>query len=385
MSLENWLLLLTSLAAVIWPAVAVGAYASYRRCKSVQPERHIDPDPRKRARLSVVIPARNEQADIEATIRGVLAQQGVEVEVIVINDHSTDATGAIINRLAAEDPRVRALHDPPLKDGWLGKANAMQYGAQFASGDYIVFTDADITHKQGCFVAAVAEMQEHQLSMLSLMPQFVWESIWENAAAPAFLLAMTNFLSGPIHDDESDDALAIGAFIMVDSDIYRSLGGHEGVKSQMLDDVMLARFFKSKGQRVAFRVAPQCLSVRMYSGARAVFYGSIKNCLAVFGENFWLAIPLAVTFAIGGISVLAAPFVGLFTWNPTLLLLGLFVYFEVWFAVVLARSYMKANLLKLAGFIVGMPLIMGAASVAIYQAVFYGSVLWRGRAIRVTE
>jgi hypothetical protein len=123
----------------------------------------------------------------------------------------------------------------------------------------------------------------------------------------------------------------------------------------------------------------------MYNGARAVFYGSIKNCLAVFGENFWLAIPLAVTFAIGGISVLAAPFVGLFTWNPTLLLLGLFVYFEVWFAVVLARSYMKANLLKLAGFIVGMPLIMGAASVAIYQAVFYGSVLWRGRAIRVTE
>jgi hypothetical protein len=385
MSLDNWLLLLTSLATVVWPAVAVGSYASYRRCKSVQPERHIDPDVRKHARVSVVIPARNEEADIETTIRGVLAQEGVAVEVIVINDHSTDRTGEVINRLSAEDSRVRALHDPPMKEGWLGKANAMQYGSQFATGDFLIFTDADIQHKPGCFAAAVAEMQEHQLSLLSMMPMFVWQSIWENAAAPAFLLAMTNFLSGPIHDPESDDALAIGAFIMVDSEVYRSLGGHDAVRTQMLDDVMLARYFKSKGQRVAFRVAPQCLSVRMYNSARAVFYGSIKNCLAVFGENFWLATPLAITFALGTLSVLSAPFVGLFTGNLTLLLLGLFVYFEVWLSVVMARSYMKTDLVKLAGFIVGVPLILGAAAVAIYQAVFYGAVLWRGRAIRVAD
>src|SRR5688572_14457173 len=129
MSLENWLLLLTSLAAVIWPAVAVGAYVSYRRCRSLVPERHVDSEGKNQPRVSVVIPARNEESDIENTIRCVLAQPGVQVEVIVINDHSTDRTGEIITRLAAEDPRVRPLHDPPLKDGWLGKANAMQYGA----------------------------------------------------------------------------------------------------------------------------------------------------------------------------------------------------------------------------------------------------------------
>jgi len=260
MSLENWLLLLTSLAAVVSPAVAVGAYASYRRCKSVVPERHFEADVRKHPRVSVVIPARNEEADIEHTIRSVLDQPGVNVEVIVINDHSTDRTGEIITRIAASDSRVRALHDPPLQEGWLGKANAMQYGASFASGSYIVFTDADIEHKPGTFAAALNEMHENQLSLLSLMPQFVWESIWENAAAPAFMLAMTNFLSGPIHDPESEDALAIGAFIMVEAEAYHSLGGHEGVKGQMLDDVMLARYFKSQGHRTAFRVAPQCLS-----------------------------------------------------------------------------------------------------------------------------
>jgi glycosyltransferase involved in cell wall biosynthesis len=385
MSLENWLLLLTSLAAVVWPAVAVGAYASYRRCRSVVPERHFDPDPRLRPRVSVVIPARNEEGDVEATVRSVLAQEGVELEVIVINDHSTDRTGAIIDRLAAEDPRVRPMHNPPQRKTWLGKANAMSHGAAVATGDYIVFTDADITHKPGCALAAVREMQDHQLALLSMLPLFIWETIWENAAAPAFMLAMTNFLSGPIHDPDSEDALAIGAFIMVDADVYRSVGGHEAIRGEMLDDVMLARHFKLRGKRVAFRVAPQCLSVRMYNSARSVFFGSIKNCLAVFGDSFWLAIPLALTFAIGGVSVLAAPFVGMMLWNPTLLMLGAFVYFEVWFAVVLGSSYMKTDLLKLAGFVVGVPLLLAAASVATFQAIFYGAVLWRGRAIRVTD
>ena len=385
MSLENWLLLLTSLAAVVWPAVAVGAYASYRRCQSVVPERHFDMDVRLRPRISVVIPARNEDGELEASVRSVLAQEGVDLEVIVINDHSSDGTGAIIDRLAAEDPRVRPMHNPPQRKGWLGKANAMQHGAAVASGDYIVFTDADIMHKPGCYLAAVREMQDHQLALLSMMPLFIWETIWENAAAPAFLLAMTNFLSGPIHDPDSEDALAIGAFIMVDSDTYRAVGGHESIRNEMLDDVSLARHFKLRGKRVAFRVAPQCLSVRMYNSASSVFYGSIKNCLAVFGDSFWLAIPLALTFAIGGVSVLAAPFVGVMLWNPTLLMLGALVYFEVWFAVVIGRSYMKTDLLRLAGFVVGVPLLLGAAAVATYQAIFYGAVLWRGRAIRVTD
>jgi glycosyltransferase involved in cell wall biosynthesis len=385
MNIENWLLLLTSLAAIVWPAVAVGAWASYRRCSSVVPAQDVDSGASTKPRLSVVIPARNEQADIESTLRGLLAQKGVELEIIVIDDHSTDATGDIINRIAAEDPRVRALHDPPLEDGWLGKANALRYGSQFASGQYILFTDADTKHAPGSSLAAVREMETHQLSLLSLLPMFHWESIWENAAAPAFMLAVTHFLSGPVHDPESDDALAIGPFILVEAEAYRRLGGHESVRNQMLDDVMLARHFKANGERVAFRVAPKCLNVRMYRGARAVFYGSIKNCLAVFGANFWLAVPLALSFAVGALSVLSAPFVGLLLQNPLLVGFGLFVYFEIWLGVVLTRSYMRTDLFKLAAFVVGVPLLFGAIVVAIYQAVFYGSVLWRGRAIRVTE
>ena len=385
MSVENWLLLLTSLAAIVWPAIALGAYASYRRCKSLVPDPHVDPELYKDVKISVIIPARNEERDIENTIRSVLNQPGVNVEVLVVNDHSDDSTGEIVNRVAAEDPRVRALHDPPMRDGWLGKANAMQYAASFATGDYIVFTDADITHNPGGFAAALTEMRDNGHALLSLMPLFRWESIWENAAAPMFQLAMTNYLSGAIHDPQSDDAIAVGAFIMVDADVYRAVNGHEAVRTEMLDDVMLARHFKRSGYPVAWRVAPQCLSVRMYDGARAVFYGCIKNCLAVFGENFWLACPLSMTFAIGGLSVLAAPFVGLAMGNWTLFALGLLVYAEVPIAVILVRSYMKTKVWKLCFFLLGVPILAAAAVVAVYQAAFYGSVLWRGRAIRVSE
>ncbi len=92
--------------------------------------------------LSVVIPARNEEADLAAALRSVLAQEGVELEVTVVNDHSTDRTGEIADAIARADPRVRVLHDPPLPPEWLGKCNAMQQGAAVATGDYLLFADA---------------------------------------------------------------------------------------------------------------------------------------------------------------------------------------------------------------------------------------------------
>jgi len=380
---ENWFLLLTSLAALVWPAIMLATWWSYRRCRSLKPELHLDADTKSYASISVVIPARDEEAGIEGSVRSVLAQQGVDLQVIVVNDHSTDRTGEILAGLAAEDDRVTVIDDPPMIDGWLGKANALQHAVGHATGDYILFSDADIDHRPGSFAAAAREIREQGYALLSLMPLYRWEGLWENSMAPAYLLAMTNFLSGSIHDPQSDDAIALGAFILVDSDVYRRLGGHEAVKDMMLDDVGLAKHFKRKGQSTAFYVAPQCLSVRMYDGIRSVFYGCTKNILAVFGGNFWLACPLAVTFAFGALCVLGAPLVGAMLGSKLLLVLGIAVYLEVYVAVLLARAYMKCNLIKLALFVTGMPVLLAAAGLAVYQAAAYGSVLWRGRAIRV--
>lgn len=384
MSVDTWLLVVTSLTALVWPAVAIANYVSFRRCRTLVPLSDFD-SRSDQPRISVVMPARNEAASIATALRSVLAQPGVELEVIVINDGSSDETGAIADQLAAGDSRVRVLHNPVLRHGWLGKANAMRHGARIAGGDFILFTDADIRHEPGSFAAAAREMKTCRLSLLSLLPRFVWQSIWENATVPAFMLALAGFWSGRIHDADSDDAFAIGAFIMVDAKVYRALGGHEAVRAEMFDDVMLARHFKRSGERVAFRAAPDCLNVRMYRSARAVFDGTVKSCLAAFGESFWVAVPLTLVFSVGSLSVLAAPWVGLINHQPVLLEVGLLVYLEVWLAALSARPYLQVSLRRIAAFVVGVPLLLSAALFATYQAVFFGAVLWRGRAIRVGE
>lgn len=98
------------------------------------------------SKVSVVIPARNEEEDIEEALRSVLGQRGVELHVIVVNDHSTDQTGAILRRLVAQDSRITVIDNPPLEVGWLGKPNAMNHGAAIASDPLILFTDADVIH-----------------------------------------------------------------------------------------------------------------------------------------------------------------------------------------------------------------------------------------------
>jgi hypothetical protein len=382
MGLENWLLLITSLVAVLWPAALVGVYGSLRRCRSLVPERpgstHSSPLPR----VSVVIPARNEQEEIEATVRRLLAQQGVDIDVVVVDDHSTDETALILRRLAASEPRLCALQAPALKRGWLGKTNALACGAELARGDYIVFTDADVIHEPGSVLAAIRECDENGLALLSLMPRFVWETIWEHAAAPAFLLTLSSRLSGQIHDPTSDDALALGAFVIVDAASYRALGGHEAVRDELLDAAMLARHFKSHGRRVAFELAPQCLKVRSYKSAREVFDGAVKNCIAAFGEVCWPRVPVALTCTIGSLSVIAAPFVALCFGDMVLFAVSLVVHLELWLTMLLVRPFMKTDPRKSALLVVGAAPLFAGLLFAIYRMAFHGFIHWRGRAIR---
>jgi glycosyltransferase involved in cell wall biosynthesis len=138
-------------------------------------------------RLSVVIPARNEELDIETALRSVLSQQGVNLQVIVVNDNSTDSTGEIVERLAKEDSRITLVDDPPLKAGWLGKPNAMNHGVVLATSDLILFTDADIIDEATSFFTGVSILKDEGLDFLSFTPMYVCESFWENVFLPLSL------------------------------------------------------------------------------------------------------------------------------------------------------------------------------------------------------
>lgn len=126
--------------------------------------------------ISVVVPARNEESDVERGLLSILAQENVDLRVIAVNDHSTDRTGAILESLAAEDHRLTVIHDPPLEPGWFGKCNAMEHGVALATGEYLALCDADVVHSRRSLASALPELQRDDLDFISYIPRLVCES-----------------------------------------------------------------------------------------------------------------------------------------------------------------------------------------------------------------
>ena len=239
--------------------------------------------------VSVIIPARNEAADIGRSIASILAQEDVNLEVIIVNDHSTDQTGAIADAAAAADRRVKVIHDPDLPPGWLGKCNAMQQAAALARNDLLLFSDGDIIHHPRCLATACDELERSELDFLSLFPEMQSTSLWENIVVPTFIGGVTLLATPGIEDPASPDALGAGAFLLVRSRAFRAVGGFEPIRGEMADDLELARLLKTSGYRVRIRFAPEFLKVRIYKGNRHAFWAMTKNILIGIRGRLWLA------------------------------------------------------------------------------------------------
>jgi glycosyltransferase involved in cell wall biosynthesis len=284
-------LLLCGFSALIAAVVAIQAAKGFRLWRWQSPPRDLADYPHC---ISVIVPARNEEADLACSLASVLAQRQVAVEVIVVNDHSDDRTGSIADQIAQADNRVHVIHNPELRPGWLGKCNAMQTAASRATGELLLFTDADIVHDPNCFITAAMEMERRQLDFLSLFPRIDCVSLVENITLPTLIGAVAMFATPHVEDPRSSDALAAGAFLMVRSRVFREIGGLDSIKDEMLDDVALARLIKSRGYRVGLRLAPELLNVRLYKGNRHAFWGMTKNVLAGLGGRLWLAPAVAL-------------------------------------------------------------------------------------------
>jgi len=334
-------------------------------------------------KLSIIIPARNEEHDIAVALRSVLDQQEVGLEVIVVNDHSTDRTGEIVEEIARSDPRVTVLHDPLLLPGWLGKANAMQFGAAQATGDYLVFTDADILHAPTCFTSALAVMEQDEYDFFSFMPLWVNESIWEHMNLPIYFVGFIKFLlTSGLDDPTSPDAVASGAFMMMKTTVFREVGGFECVKGEMFDDVGLARFMKAHHYHVGYWLAPECSRVRLFKTARDAFWGTTKNILGAVDGHATLALPLILVAVIQYWTPVLAFGVGCLEDRPLLIAAGLTAYFSQYLSLFSIRRLFSLHPLKLLIF----PLVVVVSTCCILRATWYqikGTIMWRGRAVSV--
>jgi glycosyltransferase involved in cell wall biosynthesis len=335
------------------------------------------------ARLAVIVPGRDEQQDLGQSLGSVLNQVGVELEVIVVNDHSSDRTGEIANAMAVGDRRLKVLHNPELPPGWLGKCNAMQQAAALASGDFLLFTDADILHAPTCFATALIEMERHSLDFLSLFPLMHCVSLCENVNLPALISGMALFATTEIDDPRSPDALAAGAFMMVRTSVFQAVGGFNGIRGAILDDVALARLIKRNGYRVGFHAAPRLIQVRLHKGNLHAFWGMTKNILEGLRGRFWLA-PAVMLLPV---LVFGMPLVcigsGVLERNLVLVLTGLATYALQYATLWTGRKIFSFHPGKALFFpLIAIPVICCMAK-ALYLYSWRGEVHWRGRTVRV--
>src|SRR5262245_58289730 len=248
------------------------------------------------ARLTVVIPARNEEQDIEVALRSVLAQKGVELRIIVVNDHSTDQTGTILKRLAAEDSRITIVENPPLQAGWLGKPNAMNAGVEIAStgasaDELILFTDADVVHHPTSCATGIRILRNEGLDFLSFTPRIICESFWENVFVPLNIFPLTANSARGVNNPTSPQAWAAGSFMLIKAGVLREIGGIASIKSAILDDCELARVVKRRGRKVGYHLGPNLMHVRMFKSNHHAFWGPTKNAIAIGFDHPWMALP----------------------------------------------------------------------------------------------
>ena len=228
--------------------------------------------------LSVCVPARNEERGVEACLHSLLNQNYPNFEVIAIDDHSTDRTGDIMRNLAQENSRLKVLKAADLPEGWLGKPFALHQAFKVTRGEYLLFTDADPVFKPTALNTAVHVMRERDLDVLTLMPKAEFGSFWERAVQPVifgFIASLTRFKN--VNDPDHRSAMGFGAFLMFRRSAYEKIGGHEAGKSDVLEDVLIAKRAKRAGLKLFVADAKHLFSIRMYFGLKEIWFGWEKN------------------------------------------------------------------------------------------------------------
>ena len=233
--------------------------------------------------ITAVVPARNEEQSIETAVRSLAAQPEI-AEIRVVNDGSSDGTAEIIARLAAEISQLRVLEADPLPSGWVGKNHAAWLGAQDATTDWLLLTDADVRHLPGSAARALAQAESTGAALVSFSPQQRMETPWERAMIPfVFLRLAARFSYDRVNDPLAADAAANGQFLLIRREVYQAIGGHRSVAGEVLEDVALARRAKAAGIRLHFAPGSEIAETRMYTSFRAMWQGWTKNLYPLMG------------------------------------------------------------------------------------------------------
>lgn len=237
--------------------------------------------------VSVLIAGKDEEANIERAVRSMLRQDYPNFELIIINDRSQDRTPKILESLKAEDKtgRLKVIHVSELRDGWFGKNNAMREGVELARGEWLCFGDADCEQtSERTLSMAVRYAMENKADFFSLLPRLEMHGFWERVIQPvAGGLMVLWFHPKKVNNPAAPNAYANGAFMLMSRKCYDAIGGHDAVKTEVNEDMHMARITKEKGLRLLVCQNDDLYTVRMYSNLKQIWRGWSRIFYGCFG------------------------------------------------------------------------------------------------------
>lgn len=259
--------------------------------------------------ISLLFAARHEEEKLPGALASVLAIDYPALEIIAAEDRSTDSTGAILDAAAATDSRLRVIHIKELPPGWLGKTHALQTAYEQSSGEWLLFTDADVHFRPGCLRRAVSMVRALGLDHLTLLAGVEKHGFWENVIVTFFGLSFQLAIR-PAHvsDPRSRSYLGIGAFQLVSRAAYEAAGTHRRLALEVLDDMKLGKIIKEAGYRSGAGVSQDAISVRWHAGPANIIRGVTKNFFASAGYR----VGVVCLQLLGLFCMNVLPFLGIF-------------------------------------------------------------------------
>ena len=333
-------------------------------------------------KVSIIIPARNEERGIETALNSILSQDYDNLEIIAVNDRSTDRTGEILNRMEQLHSALRVIHVAELPNGWVGKNYALNYGAEQSNGKFLLFTDADVVMSPITVGKAVNYMVENQLDHITLAP----ETVMPNTLLQMFVGTFTMFFffftkPWKVKRNNSRYFVGIGAFNFIRAKAYHAIGGHQAIAMRPDDDVKLGKLIKKHGYRQELLFGKGMVFVEWYASLRELITGLAKSMFS--GVDYKISVAVGITLLL--ILFNFWPFVGVFLTSGKTQFINLVIVaaiFGLWCETV---RFSEMKRWHFVGFPVTILLFIYIQWRATLSAFFYNGIFWRGTHYRLND
>lgn len=286
-TLQQWIVGAYGAIVLMWPIRHIALTVIFRKFDYLtsRSPRFASPEP---PLVTALIPAKDEEETLAGCIESVRAQTYPNLEILVVDDRSTDGTADIARAAAAVDPRVRLVSIDDLPTGWTGKCHALHVATEQANGRWLWYLDADTRHVPDALAIVMEYARIHGASLASLLPEMRCETFWEKIEQPlSGIILMRSFPLFDVNSRRRKTAFANGQFILIERTAYDRAGGHEAVRDRFVEDIYLARRVKDQGDTIRVAIATEISSTRMYTSLPQIVRGWARILYDADGRSVW--------------------------------------------------------------------------------------------------